>query len=223
MSNTYSYAYTDESGDTGYDLHHGGSTHFVLGIVLPADPEATIDRIVTLRRSLNKAATYEFHFHQADSRVCTQFFTKIPDQNDKILVAVVHKQFAPNDFRRLGRIGLYSHTVAGLGLSTPFTLAKCKLHLDGSGRQKAFLQMLQTNVRWACRVAGHPQQSFKEIRLLESAHPLIQYADMVTSAVASQVNGQDAPWFRLLEDKLTLVWHERFENSEDEEKRNSPD
>lgn len=83
--------------------------------------------------------------------------------------------------------------------------------------------MLQTNVRWACRVAGHPQQSFKEIRLLESAHPLIQYADMVTSAVASQVNGQDAPWFRLLEDKLTLVWHERFENSEDEEKRNSPD
>lgn len=180
-------------------------------------------RIVTLRRNLQKAANYEFHFHQADTRVCTRFFETIPQQKDKILVAVLHKQFAPNDFRRLGRTGLYSHAVAGLGLRAPFVLSACKLHLDGSGRQKEFLQTLKTNVRWACRVAGHPQQSFQEIRLLESAHPLIQYADMVTSAIAAHVNGQTASWFSLIETQLTLLWHERFEDDEDVGKRNSPD
>jgi len=193
-----------------------------LGVILPAQPETTLDRIVALRRSLDKAATYEFHYHQADDRVCRHFFETVPDEADKVFIAVLHKRFAPADFRRLGKMGVYSHALAGLGLRAPFPLSMCKLHLDGSGRQKAFLQTLKTNIRWACRVAGRPQQSFKDIRLLESAHPLIQYADMVTGAVAAYVNGQDTRWFTLLSAQSTLLWHERFEDNESNGKTNSP-
>lgn len=162
MSSSYSYAYADESGDTGYQFDRGSSPRFVLGVIVPADPEATLDRIVALRRSLGKAATYEFHFTQADSQIRTSFLETIPQAADQLLFAVLHKQFAPADLRRLDKVGIYSYALAGLGLRTPFALSKCKLHLDGSGRQKAFLQTLKTNVRSICLAAGHHSRALKK-------------------------------------------------------------
>lgn len=222
MSTTYSYGYADESGDTGYHFDRGSSPYFILGVVLPTDPEVTLDRIVTLRRSLGKAATYEFHFSQADSQIRSRFFEAVPQPADQMLLAVLHKPLAPADFRRFKKVDVYSYVLAGLALRAPFALSTCKLHLDGSGRQKDFLQTLKRQVRYSCQVAGRPQQSFKEIRLLESANPLIQYADMITGAVAAYVNGQDAHWFALLEPQLTLLWEERFAQNENAGETNSP-
>ena len=223
MSFNYRYAYVDESGDTGYVFDHGSSKHFVLAVVLPEQPEQTIDLLLSLRRSLGKTATYEFHFHQADERIRSLFFEAIRAESVTLLAAIIHKQFAPADFRRLGKLGVYSHALAGLGLRAPFALTDCKLHLDGKGKQREFLQSLKSNIRWACRVANRPEQSFREIRLLESAHLLIQYADMVTGAISAHANNEDSQWFDLLTTQLGLVWHERFEATNDPRKRNSPD
>jgi hypothetical protein len=99
----------------------------------------------------------------------------------------------------------------------------CKLHLDGKGKQREFMQSLKSNIRWACRVANRPEQSFREIRLLESAHPLIQYADMVTGAISAHVNNEDSRWFEMLSNHSELVWHERFAGIAESRKRNSPD
>lgn len=109
MSFNYRYAYADESGDTGYAFDHGSSKHFVLAVVLPEQPEQTIDLLLSLRRSLGKAATYEFHFHQADARIRSLFFEAIRTEPVTLLAAIIHKQFAPADFRRLGKLGVYSH------------------------------------------------------------------------------------------------------------------
>lgn len=219
----YRYAYADESGDTGYLFDHGSSKYFVLAVILPEQPEGTIDLLLSLRRNLGKAATYEFHFHQADERTRSLFFRTIQAEPVTVLAPIIHKQFAPSDFRRLGKLGLYSHALAGLGLRASFALTDCKLHLDGKGKQREFLQALKSNIRWACRVADRPEQSFREIRLLESAHPLIQYADMVTGALSAYANNESSQWFDLLSTQIRLVWHERFETMEAPSKRNSPD
>lgn len=220
---TYTYAYADESGDTGYEFDAGSSRYFVLGVLLPEKPEQTVDRILALRRTLGKSVTYEFHFRQADERVRSNFFAAIQDEPVKFLATIIHKPFAPGDFRRLGKLGIYSHALAGIGLRASFPLSQCKLHLDGSGKQKQFLQLLKSNVRWACRVANRPTQSWGEIRLLESIHPLIQYADMVTGAVMEAVHHQNARWLDLISHQIILLWHERFEDEKAAEKRNSPD
>lgn len=217
------HAYADESGDTGYAFDAGSSRYFVMGILFPEKPEQTIDRILALRRILGKPATYEFHFRQADARARSSFFTAIQEEPVKFLAAIIHKPFAPGDFRRLGKLGVYSHALAGAGLRTPFALNPCKLHLDGSGKQKQFLQALKSNVRWACRLANRPTQSWGEIRLLESAHPLIQYADMVTGAVMENVNHLNSQWLDLVSHQAVFLWHERFEDEKAAEKRNSPD
>jgi hypothetical protein len=85
-----------------------------------------------------------------------------------------------------------------------------ELHLDGKGKQRGFLQSLKSNMRWACRVANRPEQSFREVRLLESAHPLLQYADMVTGAISAYANNQDSRWFEMLSTPISVMWRERF-------------
>lgn len=214
-------AYADESGDPGYRFSENSSPRFVVGVVLPEQPEPLIDRLLALRRRLGRPATYEFHFRQSDARLRNAFFETLTMEKLQLLVAVIHKQQAPSDFRRLGKVGLYSHALAGLGLRAPFHLSDCKLHLDGDGKQKQFLQTLKSNVRWACRVAGRPEQSFRDIRLLNSTHTLIQCADMVTGAVAEQVNRGDGQWLDAILPQLAVLWHERF--AQNEEKRNSLD
>ena len=206
-----SHVYVDESGDAGYHFDASSSRRFVLGMVFPEQPEQVIDRLLALRRRLGKPATFEFHFRQADAATRTAFFEALTNEPLHGLIAVIHKEYAPADFRRLGKVGLYSHAIASLGLRASFPLAHCRLYLDGEGKQKQFLQQIKSNVRWACRVAGRYEQSPQDIRLLNSAHSLIQCADMFTGAVAEHVNHGDARWAEMLSSERTLVWHERFE------------
>ena len=215
------YAYADESGDPGYAFGENSSPRFVLGVILPEQPERLIDRLLALRRVLGKPATFEFRYHQANAAIRQAFFSVIRDESVAPLVAVIHKQYAPADFRRLGKPGIYSHALAGLALRAPVELTDCKLYLDGSGKQKQFLQGLKSQMRWACRVANHPEQSWQDIRLLDSTHPLIQCADMITGAVAEYANHGDRRWLDMIVAQITVLWHERFEMGE--EKRNSLD
>ena len=180
-------------------------------MIIPENPEALIDQILAARRRLGKPASYEFHFHQADLQCRDIFFEATAEEPIKISMAVVHKSFAPPDFQRSGKLGLYSHTIAGLLLRSPVHLSKCKLYLDGHGKQKQFLQTLHANIRSICRLAKQPERSFREIRLLDSAHTLIQCADMITGAVAVYVNKAEARWFDRIKSRITVLWHERFE------------
>jgi len=210
------HGYVDESGDAGYHLAAGSSRRFVVGIVFPEQPERVIDSLLALRRRLGKQDTFEFHFRQSDTVTRTAFFAAIGDEPMLGLIAVIHKEYAPPDFRRLGKVGLYSHALASLGLKAPFPLAQCRLFLDGKGKQKQFLQQLKSNVRWACRVAGRAEQSPQDIRLLSSAHALIQCADMLTGAVAEHVNQGDVRWTKMLSSEQTLIWHEQFDFRDEE-------
>lgn len=213
-------AYADESGDTGFAFDANSSRRFVMGVVIPDQPEQLVDRLLALRRYLGRPATFEFHFRQANAKTRHAFFDVLHDESLGVLVAVIHKQYAPADFRRLGKLGVYSHALAGLSLRSPVELSQCRVHLDGSGKQKQFLQSLKSNVRWACRVAGRPMQSPADIRLLDSGHTLIQCADMITGAVAEFANHGDSRWLDSLRPQLTVYWNERFDHKEQKNSSN---
>lgn len=208
------YAYADESGDAGYAFDANSSPRFVMSIVLPEEPERLVDRLLALRRALGRPATFEFHFRQANKKTRQAFFDVFREEPSQVLVAVIHKEFAPADFRRMGKLGIYSHALAGLSLRAPFGFSQCRVHLDGSGKQKKFLQSLKSNVRWACRVADRPEQGPADIRLLDSAHSLIQCADMVTGAAAELANHGDARWVNSFRAQMALYWDERFDHEE---------
>ena len=85
------YAYADESGDPGYAFSANSSPRFVLGVILPEQPEQLIDRLLAVRRALGKPATFEFRYHQANAAIRQAFFGAICDEPIAALVAVIHK------------------------------------------------------------------------------------------------------------------------------------
>ena len=206
-----SYAYADESGDTGYQFEASSSPRFVLSIFLPEQEEAFVDCLLGLRRSLNKPAAFEFHFRQNDDKVKAAFFDAITRLRFKVLIVAIDKQKAPADFRRRGKTGLYAHALAGLALRAPFPLKDCKLYLDGSGDHTHFLQELKSSVRYACRVAGKPTHNFRDIRLLESSNPLIQCADMISGAAADHTENKLSRWQEIFAPTIVADWREDFD------------
>ena len=110
----------------------------------------------------------------------------------------------------MGKQGLYNHAIAGLCLRSPVPLHKCKLHLDGSGKQARFLNHLKTAVRYACRLAERPEQGFKDIRVLDSGNPLIQCADMITGAASEKAEKGHSAWMAMLSDKVAVSRVENF-------------
>jgi hypothetical protein len=205
-----SAAYADESGDPGYQFQAGSSPLFVITILLPSEPEALLNRVLDARRRLGKPETFEFHFPQARQEIRRVFFEAVAPEAWSLFTAVIHKRHSPPALRQAGKRGLYVHSLGGLALRAPVPFDGVKLHLDGTGSQKEFIQALKTGVRAVCREAGRPAQSFKEIRILNSSHPLIQCADMVTGAVAEQAATGQSVWYRLIQAKVGIWWEENF-------------
>src|SRR3990172_4605658 len=170
-------AYADERGDTGYKLEGGSSPRFVLVVLIPSSPESLLDKITEARRQLEKPETYEFHFSKSDEAVRKAFFEAIASERMHVWVAAIYKRRTPLELQAQGKAGLYIHAITGLALRAPFVLGKARLYLDAKGKHKEFMQTLKNGVRAKCREAGKLDQNFKEIRGLNSTHPLIQCAD----------------------------------------------
>jgi hypothetical protein len=96
------YAYADESGDPGYAFSENSSPRFVLGVILPEQPEQLIDRLLALRRALGKPATFEFRYHQANAGIRQAFFDLLHDEPVSLLVAVIHQAVCACRFPPLG-------------------------------------------------------------------------------------------------------------------------
>ncbi len=205
-------AYADESGDVGYEFSSGSSDVFTLVVIIPYDPESLINRIVEARRKLRKLETFEFHFRQADKNICQIFFESIAAEKSILLAAIIHKISASEELQRRGKTGLYIHALSGLALRSPIPLNNVKLHLDGTGSQKEFVQSLKNGVRNSCREAERREQNFKEIRILNSTHPLIQCADMLAGTVAQQVESKQSAWLKMIQFDRLVWWEEKFEN-----------
>ena len=205
------YAYADESGDTGYQFQASSSRYFVLGIVVPDQPEQIVDQLLAARRKLGRNAAFEFHYRESDSTERAAFFNAIAPVPMKLLIATIDKTHAPLDFQKLRKIGLYSHALAAIALRSPFALDNCKLFLDGSGYPKQFLREVKNAVRFACRVAGKPKQNFQDIRILDSGNALVQSADMFTGVAAEVANRGSSEWLPMLTSKAVLQWNERFD------------
>ncbi len=211
-------AYADESGDPGYEFAAGSSHLFVVGVLLPLEPEELINRITEARRRLGKPETFEFRFHQANLAIRHAFFDAILDSPWHLLAAIIDKRAAPNALRREGKTGLYIHALGGLALRSSMPLSQVKLHLDGTGAQKRFVRDLKNGVRQLCRQNGRPGQNYKEIRILNSTHPLIQCADMLTGAVVERAISDQPDWMKPVMSRLLVEGMERFQD-----KQNLPD
>lgn len=203
-------AYADESGDSGYRFDASSSKHFVFGIVIPHQPQLLIQNLSALRQKIRKPMDYEFHYRQMDKKERAEFFAVLEQSDMHMFIAMIDKMKAPSEFCRQGKQGLYNHAVTGLCLRASMTFNKCRLHIDGDGKQKKFLTSLKTCVRSACREIDKPNQCFKDIRVTDSSDSLIQCADIVTGAAAEHFGTSASSWMNRFQHRADVWWEEDF-------------
>lgn len=187
----------DESGDPGFKLIRGSSSHFVVAMVIFEDPiqaERASAAIGHLRRRRNLAT--EFKFSRCHDDVKDAFFHCVCGFEFKVRAIVVDKSIIYSDSLRARKDLFYSYFLQQLMRNAELRRARVKI--DGCGDRK-FKEELNSYLRR--NLSGDQLHS---VKFAESHRDnLIQLADMVSGAILRSHRSSDRKksqnWLRLLQ------------------------
>lgn len=169
----------DESGDPGFKLVRGSSSHFVVAMVIFDDfgeAERTSAAIDDLRRQLRLRT--EFKFSKCHDRVKDAFFECVCTRQFSVRVLVVDKSAIYSDNLREHKELFYNYFVQQLLHHDNGALKDARIKVDGSGDRR-FKAELNSYLRRQLD-AGQ----VRSIRFAESHRDnLIQLADMAAGAI----------------------------------------
>jgi CO dehydrogenase nickel-insertion accessory protein CooC1 len=86
--------FIDESGDSGFKINKGSSTHFIIALIIfddNLDAEETALKIKRLRKKLNKSDNFEFKFNKCNKEFRVNFLNAIKDCSFRIRATVFSK------------------------------------------------------------------------------------------------------------------------------------
>lgn len=169
----------DESGDPGFKLVRGSSSHFVVAMVVFedfAEAERASAAIAALRVRLQIKA--EFKFSKSHDRVKDEFFACVCAFRFKVRAIVVDKSAIYRDSLRERKDLFYNYFVQMLLRHDDGVLKDARVKIDGSGDRR-FKDELNGYLRKQL-AAGQIQS----VKFAESHRDnLIQLADMVAGAI----------------------------------------
>ena len=198
----------DESGDPGFKLVRGSSSHFVIAMVVFddfAEAERTSMAIGDLRRRLELKT--EFKFSRCHDAIKDAFFDCVRGCRFTVRAVVVDKAVIYSEGLRERKELFYNYFVKLLLAHDNGVLINARVKIDGSGDRR-FKEELNAYLRSQLQ-----QGQVKSIRFAESHRDnLIQLADMVSGAIFRSYREQDRKnagrWRRVLAQagRLGNVW-----------------
>ncbi len=198
----------DESGDAGFKIARGSSSHFVVAMVIFRDhtqAEETSTAIANARVMLR--IPREFKFNKCCDAVRDRFFEVVLPFDFTIRALVVDKAKIYSEHLRENKEHFYNYFVQLLLHHDHGVLADARVKIDGSG-DREFKRELGCYLRQQMR-AGKIQS----VKFAESHRDnLIQLADMVAGAIARscRAESRDNPhrWRQMLANagKIEDVW-----------------
>ena len=169
----------DESGDPGFKLVRGSSSHFVIAMVVFddfAEAERTSAAIGELRQRLGLKA--EFKFSKCHDDIEDAFFDCVRDCRFSVRALVVDKSAIYSENLRERTALFYNFFVKLLLANDHGVLADARIKIDGSGDRR-FKNELNAYLRHQLQ----PGQ-VRSIRFAESHRDnLVQLADMASGAI----------------------------------------
>ena len=198
----------DESGDAGFKIARGSSSHFVVAMVMfrdYAEAERTSATIADARAILRIKT--EFKFNKCCDAVRDQFFKAVVPFDFTIRALVVDKAKIYSDHLRENKERFYNYFVKLLLHYDHGALCGARVKIDGSG-DREFKRELEHYLRQ--QVKGGKIQS---VKFAESHRDnLIQLADMTAGAIARSYRQESRDhaqrWRQMLADagKIEDVW-----------------
>jgi len=196
--------YIDDSGDPGFKIGRGSSTHFVFAMVRferEAEAEDARARLRRLRETLGFSAQAEFKFNKSSRAVRERFLRALAPAAFTVRSFVIDKARLDDPGFRQGKDAFYDQAIRAAMQHYREALTGARVRLDGSA-ERAYRRRLQRDLR---RIG-----QAREVRLVRSqAEPLIQMADMIAGAtrLAHMGGRTDAAAYRaLIAERIVEEW-----------------
>jgi len=177
----------DESGDPGFKLVRGSTSHFVMAMVIFDDEavaEQTSAAIAALREELHLKA--EFKFAKSHANVKDAFFECVCHYGFRVRALVVDKSRVYSGNLRTHKEMFYNYFVKLLLEHDNGRLVGARIKIDGSGNRQ-FRQELNAYLRRQLDAGKVRKITFAE----SHRDNLIQLADMAAGAILRSYRADD--------------------------------
>lgn len=209
MPTSKQLVFIDDSGDPGFKLGKGSSSHFVIACVIfddPLDAEETALVIKKYRRSLGWADYREFKFNKTSKKYIRELLAAVSRCNFRIRAICINKSLIYSSELKGKQDSFYNYAIK-LVLEKSGSLDKADVRLDGhAGRE--YKRMAITYLR---REVNTNSNKVSKVRFVDSGtNVLIQLADLVAGSIlrSTQAGKTDhAEYMKLIEGKVEDVWY----------------
>lgn len=209
MSEPRQLVFIDDSGDPGFKLDKGSSSHFVIACVIfddPLDAEETALEIKKYRRSMGWNDNREFKFNKTKKKYIKELLAHLAQCNFSVRAICVDKSKIYSHELKNKQDSFYNYTIKEV-LAKSSNLVCADVRLDGhSGREYK-----KSAITYLRREANIGSRKVNKVRFVDSrTNVLIQLADLVAGSIlrSTQNSKTDhADYLQLLEERIDDVWY----------------
>lgn len=183
MSNdTKQLVFIDDSGDPGFKLDRGSSSHFVIACVIfndPIDAEEAALTIKKFRRDLGWRQDREFKFNKTKKSIVKDLLEAVCSSNFSVRAICIDKSVIRSHEMKAKQGSFYNYTIKEV-LSKSTKLNNASIKLDGhAGR--AYKKSAITYLR---REVNAQSKKIAKVKFVDSkTDNLVQLADLVAGSI----------------------------------------
>lgn len=202
--------FIDDSGDPGFKIEKGSSTHFTIAMVCFDDEleaEKTAVAIKELKRKLKLKDNEEFKFSKSCRDYRIEFLKTVNKFNFRIRCLVVDKTKVYSPELQSNKNSFYSYFIKEVLKNNNETILEAKIRIDGSGNRifrNNFITYLRKELNY------RDKKIMKNCQLVDSSNNvLIQLADMIAGSINRSKNKgkQDSLEYRsIIGNKIEDEW-----------------
>jgi len=201
--------FIDDSGDPGFKLDKGSSSHFVIACVIfddLLDAEETALIIKKYRRELGWNENREFKFNKTHKKYIREVLQRVSKSSFRIRAICIDKSNIRSPELRNKQNSFYNYAIKEV-LSKTDSLSQADIRLDGhSGRTYK-----KSAITYLRREVNSRSQKITKVRFVNShTNTLIQLADLVAGSIlrSTQKKKTDSgDYLKIFKRRIEDVWY----------------
>ncbi len=208
MAKTKQLVFIDDSGDPGFKLGKGSSSHFVIACVIfddNLDAEETALVMKKYRRELKWSDNREFKFNKTKKDITAELLKRLGSKNFRVRAICINKSVIRSQELRNKQDSFYNYAIKEV-LAKTDSLNKADVRLDGhSGREYK-----KSAVTYFRRMINSRSKKIAKVRFVDShTNNLIQLADLVAGSIhrSYQKDKTDSKrYIKIIKKRIEDVW-----------------
>ena len=205
--------FIDDSGDPGFKLNKGSTSHFIIAMVIFDDElevEKTAVAIKELKREIGFREQTEFRFFKTRKDFRIKFLKTVSKFDFRVRCLVVDKSIIHSNELKNNKNSFYAYFIKEVLKHSNNSILNAKVRMDGSG-DRIFRKNFFTYLRR--ELNSKNRKIMRNCKMVDSkSNVLVQLADMVAGSInrAQNKKKQDRNIYRnIIKKRVEDEWHFR--------------